>query len=126
MKVHTCSSCNYQTERMYNLKVHQKDKHKQVEENKNKAMEIRKAHVSLERGTETQTGVEMDVDEEGSKKTPNICEILTDILAFDYLNDMWNMYGDASPQLIKHICSIFDTKCNRRSYMKMHQKNNML
>ena len=68
----------------------------------------------------------MDVDEEGSKKTPNICEILTDILAFDYLNDMWNKYEDALHQLIKHICSIFNNTCNRRSGMKRHQTKNML
>ncbi len=92
-----------------------------MEENKNEGMEIGQAHVSIEGGTETQTGVEMDIDENGTEGIPNICEILTDIVAFDYLNDMWNMYGDALPQLRKHLCSIFDNKCNRRSYMKRHQ-----
>ena len=30
MRVHRCHECSYQTERMYNLKVHQKRKHKNV------------------------------------------------------------------------------------------------
>ena len=33
MGVHRCNECSYQTERMYNLKVHQKRKHKHMGEN---------------------------------------------------------------------------------------------
>ena len=45
MKVHSCHECSYQTERMYNLKVHQKNKHKNVDENIIPQVGIGQAHV---------------------------------------------------------------------------------
>ena len=121
MVVFTCTLCQTDFNTRNAIERHQKNKHEQVDKNKNEGTEIGQAHVSLEGGTETQSGVEMDIDENGTEDTPNICEILTDIVAFDYLNDMWNKYEDALPQLMKHIYSIFDNKCNRRSGMKRHQ-----
>ena len=121
MVVFTCTLCQTDFNTRNAIERHQKNKHEQVDENKNEGTEIGQAHVSLEGGTETQSGVEMDIDENGTEDTPNICEILTDIVAFEYLNDMWNKYEDALPQLMKHIYSIFDNKCNRRSGMKRHQ-----
>ena len=50
MGVHRCHECSYQTERMYNLKVHQKRKHKHMRESGISTMGVGHAGIVYQKG----------------------------------------------------------------------------
>ncbi len=60
------------------------------------------SHIPVKADVETQTEVEMDRGEEGSKRTRNISEILMEIsLAYEHMQDLKEQYRDALPELKK-------------------------